>query len=95
VTPKSFLAFLETYKTTYKTKHKTLLDMANRMTSGLEKLEEATVSVDLLSLELIVKEKELTVANLKADKVKTYCTVSCFIVSNFVKFKIGYIFYYN
>ena len=36
---------------------------------GLEKLVEASVSVNELSLELVVKEKELEVASAKASEV--------------------------
>ena len=36
---------------------------------GLSKLDDATLSVDILTKELVVKEKELGQANIKADKV--------------------------
>ena len=39
------------------------------MKTGLDKLIEATESVAQLSKELVVKEKDLTVASAKADKV--------------------------
>ena len=43
--------------------------MADRMNIGLEKLVEAGESVKQLSIELAEKEKELAIANEKADKV--------------------------
>jgi len=70
VTPKSFLSFLEGYKTLYAEKLANLNELAGRMTTGLLKLDEASESVDVLSKELVVKEKDLVVANQKADKVR-------------------------
>ena len=69
VTPKSYLSFLDGYKQIYKEKHAHIGDLAVRMNTGLDKLIEASISVDQLSKELAVKEKELAVANVKADKV--------------------------
>jgi hypothetical protein len=69
VTPKSYLSFLDGYKNLYSQKHAEINEMASRMNTGLEKLIEASESVDKLSKELAVKEKELAVANVKADKV--------------------------
>ena len=47
------------------------------MNTGLDKLIEATHSVDELSKELAVKEKDLAVANKKADKV---CTLKNMVI---------------
>ena len=69
VTPKSFLNFISSYKDVYSKKHEQIADMSVRMDSGLEKLHEAADSVAILSEELKVMEKELEVANQKAEKV--------------------------
>ncbi len=69
VTPKSYLSFLDGYKSIYKEKHSHVGELAERMNTGLDKLMEATQSVDLLSKDLVVKERELAVANKKADAV--------------------------
>ena len=69
VTPKSYLSFIGGYKTIYSEKKSQIGELANRMNTGLQKLVEASASVAQLSKELAVKEKELEVASVKADKV--------------------------
>ena len=69
VTPKSYLSFIAGYKTIYTEKKGEIGILAQRMNTGLKKLVEATESVNELSKELAVKEKELAVASKKADAV--------------------------
>lgn len=55
VTPKSLISFLECYKRVYQEKRENILEMAQRMTNGLKKLEEAAESVKVLEVDLIAK----------------------------------------
>ena len=75
VTPKSYLSFLAGYKDIYGQKKGEIGILAERMNTGLKKLVEATESVNQLSKELAVKEKELAVASKKADQVLSEVTV--------------------
>ncbi|XP_053396215.1 dynein axonemal heavy chain 5-like isoform X3 [Mercenaria mercenaria] len=75
VTPKSYLSFIAGYKEIYSQKRGEIGVLADRMNTGLKKLVEATESVNELSKELAVKEKELAVASKKADAVLAEVTV--------------------
>jgi dynein heavy chain len=76
VTPKSYLSFIGSYKTTYAAKRNEIGQLAARMDTGLKKLIEATESVNELSRQLAVKEKELDIASRKADEVLSEVTAS-------------------
>jgi len=76
VTPKSYLSFIAGYKAIYDAKRSEIGQLAQRMNTGLQKLIEATESVNELSKELAVKEKELEVASNKADEVLAEVTAS-------------------
>ena len=69
VTPKSFLSFISSYKSVYAKKEEEIGEMSQRMNQGLEKLHEASKAVELLKEELAAMEKELLIANQKAEKV--------------------------
>ena len=69
MTPKSYLSFINGYKTVYSLKQKQIGELGSRMNTGLDKLMEASESVAELSKQLAVKEKELAVASQKADTV--------------------------
>ncbi|BFZ13509.1 hypothetical protein BsWGS_16546 [Bradybaena similaris] len=75
VTPKSYLSFINGYKSVYQNKKDTIREMANRMNTGLERLVEASQAVAELSKELAIKEKELAIASEKAEAVLKQVTV--------------------
>ena len=69
VTPKSFLNFINSYKAVYASKEVEIEQLSARMNAGLNKLNEASKAVEILKRELAVMEKELEVANTKAQEV--------------------------
>lgn len=69
MTPKSYLTFLESYKTLYSEKRREIEQLAERMDSGLAKLQEASESVVKLKATLDDKERELAEAAEHAEKV--------------------------
>ncbi|ESO89757.1 hypothetical protein LOTGIDRAFT_192667 [Lottia gigantea] len=75
VTPKSYLSFINGYKTIYANKKMEIGELAERMNTGLSKLIEASEAVAELKVELAEKEKELAIASEKAEKVLKEVTV--------------------
>ena len=69
VTPKSYLSFINGYKSIYNSQKKNLDQLAERMDTGLEKLLEASENVAQLSEELAVKKKKLVKAGAEAEEV--------------------------
>ncbi|GIY16074.1 dynein heavy chain 8, axonemal [Caerostris darwini] len=69
VTPKSYLAFINGYKAIYTEKRTGISGLASRINSGLTKLQEATISVNELKVDLAIKEKDLVVASAEVDEV--------------------------
>ncbi|CAG0918290.1 unnamed protein product [Notodromas monacha] len=68
VTPKSFMTFLNLYKSVYSKRYSEIAELAERMDHGLGKLQEASTSVSQLKAELFVMEKELEIASAKANE---------------------------
>ena len=66
VTPKSFLSFVNGYQKLYVTKKTEVEVLSNRLTVGLEKLENAARDIAHMQIDLREKEKFLAVAQEKA-----------------------------
>jgi hypothetical protein len=67
VTPKSYLSFINSYKSVYQTKHEELKRLADSINSGLAKLLQAEEDVSKMKVALIQKEKDLAVAQEMTD----------------------------
>ena len=74
VTPKSFLSFINSYKEVYARKETEIGEMGRRMNAGLDKLSEASQTVEIMKEQLAKMEKELEVANQRAERVLTDVT---------------------
>jgi dynein heavy chain len=71
VTPKSYLTFLEGYKNIYDVRYNEIKVLTEQISMGLQKLVEAATNVDELKKELKITEKEILIANSKAEEVQT------------------------
>lgn len=69
ITQKSYLSYIDLYKTLYGKTKANVSMLYDRMQHGLKKLKEAQESIILLSEELEVKEKNLLVASTEAEAV--------------------------
>lgn len=74
VTPKSYLNFIAGYKSIYQMKQSELRDGVEKMETGLEKLAEASASVEILKKDLAIMEQDLAIASQKAESVLTEVT---------------------
>lgn len=69
MTPKSFLTFLDSYKTLYKQRLDNINTLASHMTSGLSKLIDAAAQVDLLRKELEKNQEDIAAKNVQVEAV--------------------------
>lgn len=69
MTPKSFLTFLDNYKTLYKQRLDNINTLASRMTSGLSKLIDAAAQVDMLRKELEKNQEDIAAKNVQVEAV--------------------------
>ncbi|KAL0129655.1 hypothetical protein PUN28_001727 [Cardiocondyla obscurior] len=69
VTPRSFLTFLDSYKTLYKQRLDNINMLTSRMNSGLSKLIDATDQVDVLRHELEKSQEEIVAKNAQVETI--------------------------
>lgn len=69
VTPKSYLNFIAGFKNIYTLKYNELCEGAEKMDTGLEKLAEASESVEILKTDLALMEMDLAEASLKVNSI--------------------------
>ncbi|KAF4324411.1 hypothetical protein G195_002224 [Phytophthora kernoviae 00238/432] len=67
-TPREFISFLGTWRTLFEIKCKQIVQEIRHLKSGLSKLEEASVTVDELSRNAVLKKKDLSAAQVSADE---------------------------
>lgn len=69
MTPKSFLTFIDSYKTLYKQRLEHINTLTSHMSSGLNKLIDAAVQVDELRKELERNQQEIAEKNVQIEAV--------------------------
>lgn len=71
MTPKSFLTFIDSYKTLYKQHLDNINTLSIRMSNGLNKLTDAAFQVDLLRKELERNQEEIAIKNVRVEAVSS------------------------
>jgi len=72
VTPKSFLTYIDNYKVLYTERLDNINLLANRMSSGLNKLIDAAAQVDILRKELESTQEEIVEKNIQVEAVSSF-----------------------
>lgn len=69
VTPKSYLSFIDQYKTVYQDKYEDLNHEESSIRIGLQKLKDAADDIAKLSEDLKVEEERLKIATEKTESL--------------------------
>jgi len=69
VTPKSYLSFIDLYKTVYRAKYDGIDVEERNIVNGLDKLKEASEGVEVLKIDLKAEDVKLKDATEKTDKL--------------------------